>query len=193
MKSFTMPSWMQGILPEELHKIDSYIKLDEFLSGYVFPFAAPKQIKVKMWQIGLLHRLLQAAVIIFMAVSHYSNNTWARSETPIASVNAYHVGGTAYRAAINKTDYEATYPYCNNWQNNLYEEDEYFDYDAPRCLLHSEDEIVQKASGKIQYTTMYIQKIECAAALPSPPPFPARPRPPARRDRGARQVRLAVL
>jgi hypothetical protein len=80
---------------------------------------------------------------------------------PIASVNAYHSAGN-FHTATNVSDYEAAYSYCANPSTNLYREDDYYDYDAPRCLLHSEDELVQKATGAVHYTTAYIEKIEYA-------------------------------
>jgi len=162
-----LPSW----LPVKEHNIDDYHKLDELLSTYVFPYTTPKTIKIKMWQIGLLHRLLQAGVFVFMCVTHYTGHTWARSEVPIASVNAYHSAG-GFHAAVNVSDYETAYGYCAYWATNLYREDDYYDYDSPRCLLHSEDELVQKAAGAVHYTTA------CAPHLSRGSPLPhARDRP----------------
>ena len=151
----------------------SQFRWGRVLSTYVFPYTAPKQIKVKIWQVGAFHRCLQLGVLIYMIVEHYTGDSWTLAETPSASVNAWHsTNGNAYYSAVNVSDYAAEYTYCRNVSSNLYKQDDYYTYDAPRCLYHAEDEMVQKALGSVHFTTAYIEKTEIgwrATRLKRPP------------------------
>ena len=77
-------------------------------------YTTTRYLVVDVWQIGLLHRLLQLAIVIYAIFEAISQGSWAFSEVPANSVNAYGSRTAAYEsinAIRNLTD---ELVYCGN-------------------------------------------------------------------------------
>ena len=46
------------------------------------PYTTQRRLRVDVWQLGLAFKLLQLAILIFLAVDIFSQNAWAHSEVP---------------------------------------------------------------------------------------------------------------
>ena len=51
-------------------------------------FRMPKTVTVQVWQVGLVHKLCQVAVLVYLVYSIYSAHTWAYSEEPTGTTNS---------------------------------------------------------------------------------------------------------
>ena len=51
-----------------------------FEESGLFTYRSAKYIKVDVWQVGLLHKLMQSAVLAFVILQLVSDNTWAEKE-----------------------------------------------------------------------------------------------------------------
>ena len=130
-------------------------------------FRLEKTVTIKVWQIGLLFRLCQLAVIIYLIVALVINETWAYTEIPVGIVNAYagvgdiydHVDEASWSSLAHCSD-PAAFSYANspNWV-----------YDNPACVAMDPWELSSKGTREVHVTTSILEVREsgwpCAAAV----------------------------
>ena len=66
-----------------------------------------KKVKVKVWQVSILHRALQLVIFLYCLIYSYLYDVaWAHIELPMGSFNAWGSSGD--------TNFSAPFAYCNN-------------------------------------------------------------------------------
>ena len=81
------------------------------ISPYLWAYRTQKEVVVAHVPTAVLYRLLQVIVIVCSTLYYISSNLWAYSETPEGQGSIWVEPTTAYRAAINRTDYSSL-SYC---------------------------------------------------------------------------------
>ena len=77
---------------------------------------SPVSLEISYPLIGLINRLFQVAILGFVLNNIFHGRTWAYSETPLGTVNAFGGPGDVDAVFADKThdDILTAYPYCDN-------------------------------------------------------------------------------
>lgn len=117
-------------------------------------FRLEKTVTIQVWQVGLVFRLMQIAVVVYIACMLHFANSWAYNETPMGSVNAWNEQG-GFLEHANLADYSSL-PYCAN-ASLSYGYDASFVMDSPACEASNPYEVTSKEPGQLIFTTAYIE------------------------------------
>jgi hypothetical protein len=120
-------------------------------------YRTTRQMRVRVWQLGVTHRLMQLAIIIWVLVDLNVNNSWAYSEVPTGDANAWEDGGrSGLKAAIGGRAH-SEFRYCSNASYD-YVYSASYQYLRPRCRELQPEEAVVKGFGSISFTTSIIER-----------------------------------
>ena len=116
----------------------------------------PKYIKVDYWPIGLLNLSLKITIFVYVVWSLYVEQSWAYSEVPLGTVNAFGVATADYYDAAGRG--AGNLPsYCNNPQHAFKFSNE-FNYTTPDCRFTVPEQLVIKGKGQVQVVTAYLER-----------------------------------
>ena len=125
------------------------------------PYTTQRRLRVDVWQIGLAFKLLQLAILIFLAVDIFTRNAWAHSEVPAGRVNAYGEKTPAFDATVAKADNQTKY--CSSDEHDyVFDPNSMYKYQKPACRALEPEEAVTKGIGAVTFTTSVIESIEFA-------------------------------
>ena len=144
-----------GCVNSFLAKYD--LSVDELLT-----FRLEKTVTIQVWQVGVLHLVLQIAVLVYVLLTLYLGNTWAYTEVPIGKVNAWSGLGT-YLNDARLPNYNSL-PYCNN-ASLSFAYSPTFVMDSPVCEAANPYEVTNKAgitatANALVFTTAFIEVSE---------------------------------
>ena len=123
------------------------------LSNYhVDAYATPKLIYIDMWQLALLHKLMQVGVLMYIMWGFFAEESWAVVEIPAGSFNAWVTTGS-FMEDTNVPSFAQKFPYCAS-SANLYADGPDFLYDNPVCTLVKKDQVSEKTPSSIFITTL---------------------------------------
>ena len=126
-----------------------------FVKHTVLPYRTSKHLVVDMWQVGLFYRSLQAGVLVYAIREALYHGSWAYSEVPAGSVNAYGGSTAQFQAAVT-SDYNML-TYCFN-ETYDYIFSEQWHYESPQCERLDERELVQKGPSSVFVVTSYVEE-----------------------------------
>ena len=123
----------------------------------------PREIRIDVWWVGVLHRCIQAAAAAYFGWSLLGGNTWAKWEFPQPNVNSYALPSVDYtnanRAYVDSTK---TPLYCNNASYDFSSSNDpewFWQYSAAECQALDWQEVFEKDPlGAIFITTAYIEE-----------------------------------
>lgn len=121
-------------------------------------YRTTRQIRVDMWQIGLAHRVLQLIAVTWVLFDLVRFNSWAFSETPTGTVNAWEESGRGGFAATYRAP-ASDFPYCSNASHDFVYSAS-FQYRQPECRALQPEEVVTKGVDSIAFTTSMISTVE---------------------------------
>ena len=117
-------------------------------------YRMPKTVTIQVWQVGLVHKICQIGVLIYLIHSVYTASTWALTEEPGGTSNWWpEVGGWS---AVANSDY-STLPYCSNPSGYSFTYSADYEYINPECDAVHPFELVVKGDNHIHVTTGYIE------------------------------------
>ena len=127
----------------------------------LFTFRVPSTVTIQIWQVGALYKLAQLAVVLYIILTLYLNNTWAYTEVPIGTQNAWSEGGDWLSLA--GSDY-SNLPQCANSGGafNYAYDGAFFNYDNAVCDKVHPYQITKKGIGVVHFTTQFIEERESA-------------------------------
>jgi len=125
----------------------------------VLTFTMPKTITLLVWQIGLLHKILQGAVIGYLVWSLYDNSTWAYKEVPIESVNAFVeiAASSGWDEATDVYNAETAPAWCAD-PGYAFKWSASYDYTNVSCLPMNSHECSKKKSTTSPYSSRQIRE-----------------------------------
>lgn len=106
--------------------------------------------------VGAVNRGLQILIVALTAFQLFSEKTWAYSETPLGTVNAFGGPGqasTAYSKVV--ADINAL-PQCNN-NTHAFQYDPIFNYTTPECRYVVPEQLVVKGTQQVQFVTQFLE------------------------------------
>lgn len=117
-------------------------------------YRMPKTVTVQVWQVGLVHKICQVGVLIYLIYSVYTASTWALSEEPGGTSNWWpEVGGWW---TVAGSDY-STLPYCSNPSAYSFTYSADYEYTNPECDAIHPFELVVKGDNHLHVTTGFIE------------------------------------
>lgn len=156
--SRSLPSLFQP--PSSRSLITMGNPINDFLRKYdvdvneLLTFRLEKTVTIQVWQVGLFYRLSQLLVVIYVGVGMHYANTWAYTEAPMGTVNAWPENGD-FAAPASLNDF-GVLPYCEN-ASFSYAYDASFNMDLPACEVQHPYEITTKEPGQLIFTTAFIE------------------------------------
>ena len=148
--------------------------LERPVPGWLAPcikYYSPKMMQIDYWLVGLINRVLQILVLVYVCINLFLGNTWVYAETPLGTVNAYGSEGASmksiYSQAAPLTDKVI---YCGN-ESYAFEDSASFNYTVPDCRYVIPEQLVTKGESSVTFTT-----VQCRDCLPSTSPCLLRPR-----------------
>ena len=124
--------------------------------GGLLTYRTSRMIRIDVWQLGLAFRLIQAAIVGFVAFDIFQRHGWAYSEVPAGRVNAYGES-TAEFVAIGTT----SPAYCSSADHD-YVFSSLWSYIQPGCRKLDVAEIYNKNKDSVSFTTSIIESVEYA-------------------------------
>jgi len=122
----------------------------------MFVFTAPTAVEIKEPGLGIIFRISQIGVLLYVCLSLYFGDTWAFSEQPMGFVNAW-AGGGSWTTEGNLDNYSSM-AYCSGAASFSYMwSPPDWDYTNPRCVRMHPYEVTVKEKGRVSVTTGYIE------------------------------------
>mmetsp|Transcript_49329 Transcript_49329/g.128696 ORF Transcript_49329/g.128696 Transcript_49329/m.128696 type:complete len:537 (-) Transcript_49329:426-2036(-) len=132
----------------------------EYWWNHALTFKMPKVVVLQIWQLGLINRVLQVGVLIYLFWSIISERSWAYKEVPSTTVNAWIESGAAVSSWASTTSAIGdTYRYCNNASFEFVYSAE-FNYSNSRCSAINAFEVATKLPGTVVLSTVYLDVSE---------------------------------
>jgi len=134
-----------------------------FCSSYtwnrILTFTLPKTITLMIWQIGLIHKSLQGAVIGYLVYSLYTESSWAYTEVPVESVNAFVEIGADTGWIEESGLYAASVPAWCSDPAYSFKWSPAYDYTNPTCMLMNAHECTAKfpEPARVDFVTVFIE------------------------------------
>ena len=123
----------------------------------VFKLRIEKKVEVRVWRVGLTLRLCQLAIITYIVLSLYFFGTWALSEVPVGSVNAWAEGG-AWKDHANHLNPAASLDHCSGNSSFSFVYSPTFSYENPVCEIMPPFDMTSKLpNGVVSFTTVFIE------------------------------------
>ena len=123
-------------------------------------FSMPRVVVLQIWQLGLINRCLQVAVVCYLWWSIASENTWAYREVPSSQMNAWIEGASVTSSwASTSSSMAATYPYCSNSSYEFTYSTE-FPFTNIQCEALNAFEVATKLPGTAAVATVYLDITE---------------------------------
>ena len=125
-------------------------------------FSVPKSLRIDIWQVALVHRILQVGVLGWIVYSLIEDDKWAYAEVPEASYNLYVQAGSSQRVIDGAPgSFDESFPYCNNTAYSYAYSHEYWYGDPPLCRELSTGEAATKGSAhEFHFTTSFDERHE---------------------------------
>lgn len=123
--------------------------IQEFLKESL-TYRTTRHIRIDIWQIGLLDKLLTVIVLLIAFVPAIRTGAYALSEVPVGSVNAW-TEGTLPTGELQ---------YCNSPSHDFVYYPPRWMYRSPKCLTLTPDDIVVKGTGALSIDTSIIEWTE---------------------------------
>ena len=117
-----------------------------------------KQVEVKVWRVGLLMRITQLLIIVYVFYSLYQGDQWAYREVPTGTINAW-PGGGSWSTHATTPNFNTDLNYCGN-SDFSFVYGPNFRYDNPVCDVLPPYSITRKAPNMISITTVFIETHE---------------------------------
>ena len=114
----------------------------------MIPYVTTRQIKVDLWQAGLLYHLLQVGILVFYGQSIVLQGDWLLS----VPINGHSV---PYAVAAQQLP-SGSQPYCSNPSYN-YTYSSSFIYVAPECDVSRVEVSVNKRKNYLSFSTVFIE------------------------------------
>ena len=121
-------------------------------------FKMERKVTLEVWQVGLVHKVLQLVVVAFVLIQLAMGSAWAYSSAPIGSVNAWPDSGN-WATYMSELEDEHAPPYCSN-ADFSYGYDASFEMYNPQCEPLAPQEISSKGPKVVHYTTALIESVE---------------------------------
>ena len=117
---------------------------------YFCNYYSPAYVAPKYPIIGVFNRFLQLAVLTYLCVMMAQEKTWAYSDTPLGTVNAF-AGATIDNTGdpplfTQPLEQVSALPYCVN-ESHAFKYSVQFNYDTPECRYVVPEQLVVK--GKV--------------------------------------------
>ena len=116
----------------------------------MIPYVTTRQIKVDLWQAGLLYHMLQILIFVFYGRSIVLQGDWLLS----VPINGHAV---AYAVGFDAASRPSTQPYCSNPAYN-YTFSENFKYMQPSCQTERVEVSVTKRKNYVSFSSVFIEK-----------------------------------
>ena len=147
-----------------MKKKKNNVDLDEATMGFmsavidsVFVFRMPKTVTIQVWQVGLVYRVCQLAVMGYLVVMLVLDSSWAYSEQPAGRTNAWASAG-GYHDVVKLPDF-STLPYCADPAAYSFVYDDDFSYANPKCMKMDPWELFVKGNP-LHITTTIVETRE---------------------------------
>jgi hypothetical protein len=137
------------------------------LADEILAFRIEKKVTIQNWRVGAVHKVSQLLVVVIVILQLYMENTWAYSEVPKGSVNAFAESGNSadHRELTDTSELShcGSSPGVNS--ENSYAYDAFFVMDNPLCLNLHPYEIARKGIGELSFTTAFIEMTQIGPLL----------------------------
>jgi len=121
----------------------------------------PRVIIVQVWQLGLLFRALQVAVLVYFLNQMIGDSTWAYRETPSNRINAWIEGASARASwATTSSSLATSFPYCSGGSDFDFTFSEEFTYTNVHCEPLHPFEVASKLPQTTAISTVYLDITE---------------------------------
>lgn len=128
--------------------------------GACFNYYSPVFLKLEYFPIGVLNRILQIAILGYVVNQIVREQSWAYSETPLGTVNAFGGEGDGFSKLFymqTKASTLAQLDYCGN-ESHAFQYDAVYDYKVPECRMIPAEQMVIKALGGVQFVTVFLER-----------------------------------
>jgi len=120
-----------------------------WVNTLLFQYYTPKLVKVQVWQFGLLYRIAQIAILIYVIYQFVQAEQYVVALLPLGAVNAWAVDGGMSEVTASDV------LYCNN-ASYSYMYDPEFVLDSPTCVSQPYQALVAKRASQLLITTAQI-------------------------------------
>lgn len=131
------------------------------LKKFLF-YRTPKSMLVMVWQLGLLHRLCQVGLLVYVLYTIFVAAQWAKSLPVTNTVNAWAGSGGAAAVA------ESGRAYCGQNVSYDYDYGGGWTYTEPECRRVQVDSISVKLPDRVFITTMFTETVSVGWACSDP-------------------------
>ena len=127
---------------------------------YFLNYHSPAYVAPKYPIIGVFNRILQLAVLVYLLVMMGQEKTWAYSDTPLGTVNAF-AGATIDNTGdpplfTQPLEQVSALPYCVN-ESHAFKYNTQFNYTTPECRYVVPEQLVVKGKGAVDMVTMFLE------------------------------------
>lgn len=114
----------------------------------------PKTVTVEVWQVGLVNRICQILVLVYLLWAMVTSNSWALTEVPGGTSNSWPEEGDWHSIADTGGMH---LPHCIDKAGFSYAYSPEFTMDRPECEVLHPYELAAKGSDRLTVTTAYIE------------------------------------